>query len=81
MRGLLHTRAGKESSACAFALGFANRETRRSKRGIAVAGIAAVMLAWLLPPNGSLTVTGLDKRLALFVLGTVVGIIVVEGNQ
>jgi len=41
------------------------------------------MLAWLLPPNGSLTVTGLDKRLALalFVLGTVVGIIVVEGNQ
>jgi K+-sensing histidine kinase KdpD len=54
-----------------------------SKRGIAAAGIAAVMLAWFLPPNGSLTVTGLDNRLALalFVLGTVVGSIVVEGNQ
>ena len=54
-----------------------------SKRGIAAAGIAAVMLAWFLPPNGSLTVTGLDNRLALalFVLATVVGSIVVEGNQ
>ena len=54
-----------------------------SKRGIVVAGIAAVMLAWFLPPNGSLTVTGLDNRLALalFVLGTVVGSIVVDGNQ
>ncbi len=33
------------------------------------------MLAWFLPPNGSLTVTGLDNRLALalFFLGTVVG--------
>ncbi len=46
-----------------------------AKRGIAAAGIAAVMLAWFLPPNGSLTVTGLDNRLALalFFLGTVVG--------
>lgn len=54
-----------------------------SKRGIAAAGIAAVMLAWFLPPNGSLSVTGMDNRLALalFVLGTVVGSIVVEGNQ
>ena len=54
-----------------------------SKRGIAAAGIAAVMLAWFLPPNGSLTVTGLDNRLAqaLFVLATVMGSIVVEGNQ
>ena len=54
-----------------------------SKKGIAAAGIAAVILAWLLPPNGSLAVTGLDNRLALalFVLGTVVGSIVVEGNQ
>jgi K+-sensing histidine kinase KdpD len=54
-----------------------------SKRGIAVAGIAAVVLAWFLPPNGSLAVKGLDNRLALalFVLGTVVGSIVVEGNQ
>jgi K+-sensing histidine kinase KdpD len=54
-----------------------------SKRGIAAAGIAAVLLAWFLPPNGSLTVSGLDNRLALalFVLGTVVGSIVVEGNQ
>ena len=54
-----------------------------SKRGIAAAGIAAVMLAWFLPPNGSLAVTGLDNRLALalFVLGTVVGSIAVEGNQ
>ncbi len=54
-----------------------------SKRSIATAGIAAVMLAWFLPPNGSLTVTGVDNRLALalFVLGTVVDSRVVEGNQ
>jgi K+-sensing histidine kinase KdpD len=54
-----------------------------SKRGLAAAGTAAVLLAWFLPPNGSLSVTGLDNRLtlALFVLGTVVGSIVVEGNQ
>jgi K+-sensing histidine kinase KdpD len=54
-----------------------------SKSGIAAAGIAAVLLAWFLPPNGSLSVSGLDNRLALalFVLGTVVGSIVVEGNQ
>lgn len=54
-----------------------------SKRGIVVAGIAAVLLAWFLPPNGSLSVSGLDNRLALalFVLGTVVGSIVVDGNQ
>ncbi len=54
-----------------------------SRRGIVVAGIAAVMLAWFLPPNGSLSVSGLDNRLALalFVLGTVVGSIVVDGNQ
>ena len=54
-----------------------------SKRGIAAAGIAAVLLAWFLPPNGSLSVMGLDNRLALalFILGTVVGSIVVEGNQ
>jgi len=54
-----------------------------SRRGIVAAGIAAVLLAWFLPPNGSLAVNGLDNRLALalFVLGTVVGSIVVEGNQ
>ena len=54
-----------------------------SKRGIAAAGIAAVLLAWFLPPNGSLAVMGLDNRLALalFILGTVVGSIAVEGNQ
>lgn len=54
-----------------------------SKRGIAAAGLAAMLLAWFLPPNGSLSVSGLDNRLALalFVLGTVVGSIVVEGNQ
>ncbi len=54
-----------------------------SRRGIAAAGIAAVLLAWFLPPNGSLSVSGLDNRLALalFIIGTVVGSIVVEGNQ
>jgi hypothetical protein len=54
-----------------------------SRRGIAAAGIAAVLLAWFLPPNGSLSVNGLDNQLALalFVLGTVVGSIVVEGNE
>jgi len=37
----------------------------------------------VLARHGSLTVTALDKRLALalFVLATVVGSIVVEGNQ
>jgi hypothetical protein len=53
--------------------------------GIVAAGIATALLAWYLPPMGSLTVTGLDNKLALalFVLGTVVGSItdVVEGNQ
>jgi K+-sensing histidine kinase KdpD len=54
-----------------------------SKRGIGAAGIAAVLLAWFLPPTGSLSVNRLDNRLAfaLFVLGTVVGSIVMEGNQ
>jgi K+-sensing histidine kinase KdpD len=54
-----------------------------SKRGMAAAGLAAVILAWFLPPNGSLSVSGLDNRLALalFILGTVVGSIVVEGNH
>jgi K+-sensing histidine kinase KdpD len=53
-----------------------------SKQGIAAAALAAVILAWFLPPSGSLSVTGLDNRLALglFVLGTVVGSIIVEGN-
>lgn len=51
--------------------------------GIAAAGIAAVLLAWFLPPNGSLSVSSLDNWLALvlFVLGTVVGSIVEEGDQ
>jgi K+-sensing histidine kinase KdpD len=54
-----------------------------STRGMAAAGLAAVLLAWFLPPNNSLSVIGLDNRLALalFVLGTVVGSISVEGNQ
>ena len=54
-----------------------------SKRGIIAAGIAAVMLAWFLPPNGSLSVIGMDNRLtlALFVLGTVVGSIAMDGNR
>ena len=54
-----------------------------STRGMAAAGLAAVLLAWFLPPNNSFSVIGLDNRLALalFVLGTVVGSISVEGNQ
>jgi K+-sensing histidine kinase KdpD len=54
-----------------------------SKRGIVAAGIAAAMLAWFLPPNGSLWVTGVDNRLALalFVLGTIVASVIAEGNQ
>jgi K+-sensing histidine kinase KdpD len=54
-----------------------------SKRGIAAAGIAAVMLAWFLPPNGTLWVSGLDNWLALilFILGTIVGSIAMEGKQ
>jgi K+-sensing histidine kinase KdpD len=54
-----------------------------SKRGMAAAGIAAVLLACFLPPNDSLSVTGVDNRLALalFVLGTVVGSIIVDGNR
>ncbi len=51
--------------------------------GTNIGAVITLLLAWFLPPNGSLTVTGLDNRLALalFVPGTVVGSIVVEGNQ
>jgi K+-sensing histidine kinase KdpD len=54
-----------------------------SKQGILVSGIAAVVLAYFLPPARSFGVSGLDNRLtlALFVLGTIVGSIVVEGNR
>ena|SRR5215472_13609541 len=54
-----------------------------SKRGIISACIAALIVAWFLPPYGSLWVTGLDNRiaLALFVLGTFIGSIVMEGDQ
>ena len=54
-----------------------------ARRGILIAGIAAVMVAYFLPPAGSLRVTGLDNQLALvlFVLGTFVAIILMEGNQ
>ena len=54
-----------------------------SKRGIAVACIAALIVAWFLPPYGSFWVSGLDNRiaLALFVIGTFVGSIVMEGDQ
>jgi K+-sensing histidine kinase KdpD len=54
-----------------------------STRGMAAAGLGAILLAWFLPPRNSLSVTGLDNRLslALFVIGTVVGSIAVEGNQ
>jgi K+-sensing histidine kinase KdpD len=54
-----------------------------TKRGIAAAGLAAGMLAWFLPPNGSLWVSGLDNRLALilFILGTIVGSILMEGKK
>jgi K+-sensing histidine kinase KdpD len=53
-----------------------------SKQGIVAAALTAVILAWFLPPSGSLSVTGLDNRLALaiFVLGTFVGSIIVEGD-
>ena len=33
-----------------------------SKQGIAAAALAAVILAWFLPPSGSLSATGLDNR-------------------
>jgi K+-sensing histidine kinase KdpD len=36
-----------------------------SKQGIVAAALTAVILAWFLPPSGSLSVTGLDNRLAL----------------
>lgn len=54
-----------------------------SKRGIVAACIAALIVAWFLPPYGSFWVSGLDNRiaLALFVLGTFVGSIVMEGDQ
>jgi len=43
--------------------------------GTNIGAVITLLLAWFLPPNGSLTVTGLDNRLALalFVPGTVVG--------
>ena len=54
-----------------------------SKLGIAVAGIAAAMLAWFLPPNGTLLVSGFDNQLTLvlFILGAIVGSILMEGKQ
>ena len=54
-----------------------------AKSGIVAAGIAAALFVWCLPPNGSLTVSGLDGRLALalFVIGSVVSSVVVEGTQ
>ncbi len=54
-----------------------------ARRGLLVAGIAAVMVAYFLPPTGSLRVTGLDNQLALvlFVLGTFVAIVLMEGKQ
>lgn len=54
-----------------------------SKLGIAVAGIAAAMLAWFLPPNGTLLVSWFDNQLTLvlFILGAIVGSILMEGKQ
>jgi len=54
-----------------------------SKQGIVAACIASLMVAWFLPPYNSLWVSGLDNQLALalFVLGTVVSSIVMEGDQ
>jgi hypothetical protein len=51
--------------------------------GISLAAMRVQHTTWFLPPHGSLSITGLDNHLALalFVLGTVVGIIVVDGNQ
>jgi K+-sensing histidine kinase KdpD len=54
-----------------------------SKRGIIAACIAVLIVAWFLPPYRSLWVSGLDNRIALilFILGTFVGSIVMEGDQ
>lgn len=54
-----------------------------SKRGIIAACIAVLIVAWFLPPYRSLWVNGLDNRIALilFILGTFVGSIVMEGDQ
>jgi K+-sensing histidine kinase KdpD len=53
-----------------------------TKRGVAAAGIAALILAWFLPPRGSLRVAGLDNQLALalFILGTIVGSLLAKAN-
>jgi K+-sensing histidine kinase KdpD len=54
-----------------------------SGRGLAAAGIAALILAWFLPPSSSLRVTGLDNQLALalFILGTIAGSLLTKGNH
>jgi K+-sensing histidine kinase KdpD len=54
-----------------------------SIRGIVAAGIATVMLAWFLPPTGTLWVSGLDNQLALalFILGAIVSSALMEGNH
>jgi K+-sensing histidine kinase KdpD len=54
-----------------------------SKQGIAAALVAAVIVAWFLPPSGTLAISGFDNRLAfvLFVLGTIVACIVVDGKR
>jgi len=53
-----------------------------SMRGIVAGGIAALVVAWFLPPRGSLKVTGIDNQLALglFLLGTTVSSLLVKGN-
>jgi K+-sensing histidine kinase KdpD len=54
-----------------------------SIRGILAAGIAALMLAWFLPPAGTLSVSGLDNQLALalFILGAILSCAVMGGNH
>jgi K+-sensing histidine kinase KdpD len=54
-----------------------------SIRGIVAASIAALMLAWYLPPTGTLWVSGLDNQLslALFILGAIISSALMGGNH
>jgi K+-sensing histidine kinase KdpD len=54
-----------------------------SLRGIVAAGIAALILAWFLPPAGTLWVSGLDNQLALalFILGAIISSALMRRNH
>lgn len=54
-----------------------------SRQGIFAAIMAAILVAWFLPPGRTLRISGLDNRVAfgLFVIGTILTCILVGGER